>query len=286
MFLISDISIRKPLMRLVTVATHSDGYFPWLIQSCERHNADLEILGWGQKWQGFAWRLTLMIDYLKSLDQNEIVCFIDAYDVVLLKPLSKIEERFIKIHKETKCKMVVAHEDHDSMIHYLGANFTFGTCKGQNVNAGTYVGFANDLIETLEQIYKLNPQFNSDDQELLVKYCKAFPQKIHIDVDKTLFYTFIDVFGFSTKKLLQDISVMDSCVLHAPVTTSITKELKALGYTFTKEQDENIKKFHRKTLMSKIMYYAYLVRYILLIIVIVALITIITIRITKYFMHC
>lgn len=259
-------------MKLVTVATHSDGYFPWLIQSCERHNAELEILGWGQKWEGFSWRLTLMIDYLKSLDKNEIVCFIDAYDVILLKPLSKIEERFIKIHQETKCKMVVAYEYHGSFIHKLGAHLTFGSCKGQNVNAGTYVGFASDLIDTLEEIYKLNPQFNSDDQELLVKYCKAFPQQIYIDIDKTLFYTFINIFGHSSKKMLQNIFEMDSCILHAPGTTNITNEIKSLGYTFTKEEDEKLNKYHKKTLMNKVLYYTYLVRYTLLITVIVSIV--------------
>lgn len=262
-------------MKLVTVTTHSDGYFPWLIQSCERHNAHLEILGWGQKWQGFSWRLTMMIDYLKSLDKNEIVCFIDAYDVILLKPLSKIEERFIKIHKETKCKMIVAYEHHDSLLNYVAANLTFGRCKGQNVNAGTYVGFANDLIDTLEQIYKLNPKFNSDDQELLVKYCKAFPQKIYIDVDKTLFYTFIDTFGFSTQNLLKNISEKDSCILHAPGTTNITNAINTLGYTFTKDQVENLKNFHRKALLSKFLYYAYLIRYTLLIILIIVIVIII-----------
>ena len=36
-------------MKLVTVATRSERYFPFLLESCERHGAKLEVLGWGQK---------------------------------------------------------------------------------------------------------------------------------------------------------------------------------------------------------------------------------------------
>lgn len=37
-------------MRLVTVATHSERYFPYLLESCKRVDAKLDVLGWGQPW--------------------------------------------------------------------------------------------------------------------------------------------------------------------------------------------------------------------------------------------
>ena len=48
-------------MKLITVATHNDGYFKWLKESCKRYNYDLVILGYNEKWKGFNWRLELMI---------------------------------------------------------------------------------------------------------------------------------------------------------------------------------------------------------------------------------
>ena len=174
-------------MKLVTVATHSDGYYPWLLQSCTRHNAELTVLGWGEKWKGFSWRFTLMIDYIKSLNPNEIVCFIDAYDVILLQPLEKIAKKFIKIQNETNCKMVVAHELHSTYIQKFGTDITLGTCKNRNVNAGTYIGYAKDLIETLPKIYELGPHYHSDDQKSLIEYCK----KSHMT------YILIQVIAFS-----------------------------------------------------------------------------------------
>jgi hypothetical protein len=53
-------------MKLVTVATHNDKYFPALQESCDRLGYNLVILGWGEKWQGFAWRFKLVRDYLET----------------------------------------------------------------------------------------------------------------------------------------------------------------------------------------------------------------------------
>lgn len=266
-------------MKLVTVATHSDGYFPWLIQSCKRYNADLTVLGWGQKWQGFSWRFTLMIDFLKSLPPNEIVCFIDAYDVILLKPLKEIEKRFIKIHNETKCKMVVAQQLHSTQIVKWGDNITFGTCQERNVNAGTYIGYAKDLIQTLSDIYNLYPQYSSDDQKSLAEYCNKFPQNIYIDKTNNIFYTFIDLISATRKKLLKSISKHDSCILHAPGTTNITDELKQLNYTFTQEQEKLLNNYHKKTWRDKILYYLYLFRYV----VVLSIVLLIIISISIYY---
>ena len=54
------------MVKLVTVATHSESYFPWLKESCVRYNTNLEILGWGEKWQGYhrGWKV---LDYDRDI---------------------------------------------------------------------------------------------------------------------------------------------------------------------------------------------------------------------------
>jgi hypothetical protein len=32
------------------LAAYSERYFPILVQSCRRHNVQLDVLGWGQPW--------------------------------------------------------------------------------------------------------------------------------------------------------------------------------------------------------------------------------------------
>jgi len=66
-------------MLVVTVATHPDGYFPVLQEACKRHRLKLKVLGFGQKWLGFAWRFQLMQEFLQSIPEDEIVVFVDGY---------------------------------------------------------------------------------------------------------------------------------------------------------------------------------------------------------------
>uniref|UniRef100_A0A6C0ECT0 Uncharacterized protein n=1 Tax=viral metagenome TaxID=1070528 RepID=A0A6C0ECT0_9ZZZZ len=54
-----------------------------------------------------------MIDYLKSIDKDELVIFIDAYDVLLLKPLDDIEEVFNNITKVSGKKIIISCENNN-----------------------------------------------------------------------------------------------------------------------------------------------------------------------------
>ena len=81
-------------MKVYSVATHSQGYYSEYLESAKKHNIDLIILGFGQKWGGFIWRFKLLIDALKKLNKNEIVMFTDAYDVIFLTSNEEIEKKF------------------------------------------------------------------------------------------------------------------------------------------------------------------------------------------------
>lgn len=269
-------------MKLVTVATHSDGYFPWLVKSCKRHGAELTVLGWGDIWQGFSWRTHLMLEYLRSLPPDEVVCFIDAYDVILLKSLVEIERRFVQIQQETGCKIVVAQEHIQNSLNKIGANITFGTCKNVNVNAGTYIGYAKDLRAVLHGIYKLNPSFASDDQQSLLTYCRSHPKDVHIDTSNALFYTLVDPLrSLKNSETRIDINKedwKDSCILHAPATTNITPMLKSLGYDFSKDEEETLSAFHKKAHRQKMWYYFGLFKYSILLLMFAMAIAVVMIR--------
>ena len=134
-------------MKLITVATHSDGYFPFLMESCKRHNASshLTILGWQQKWLGFNWRNNLVLNFLESIPKpdHEVVCFIDAYDVILLKDFETLEETF-KNHPHSKHAIIVSIEQIKSIRAKIGSLY-FGKCQGHSINAGCYIGYASNI---------------------------------------------------------------------------------------------------------------------------------------------
>ena len=82
-------------LHIVTVATESKYYFPYLVESCRKYGKELEVLGYGEKWKGFNWRFKLMIEYLKNLNPSHIVCFIDGYDVICTRNLYEFKINII-----------------------------------------------------------------------------------------------------------------------------------------------------------------------------------------------
>jgi hypothetical protein len=209
-------------MKLVTVATHSERYYPYLIESCKRYNAELIVLGWGKKWEGFTMRFNLVHEYLNNLDDNEIICFIDAYDVILLNPLSKLEQEF----KKTNANIAIALDGSEKNIFIKWfTTYIFGSCKNININAGTYIGYVKDIKVMLNDIcttLNCNDK-NLDDQKILTEYCKH--HEIYIDQNRDMFLTY----NFVTEKFPYD-KLETSCILHAPGDYNIDDILIKLNY--------------------------------------------------------
>ena len=98
-------------LHIVTFATESKYYFPYLQESCRRNGKELEVLGYGEKWEGFNWRYIKMIEYLKGLPEDDIVCFVDGYDVICTRNLHELIPVFLKIKEKEGCKMVVGEDN-------------------------------------------------------------------------------------------------------------------------------------------------------------------------------
>ena len=146
-------------MKLVTVATHSERYYPYLKLSAERYGFDLVTLGWGEKWKGFGWRFELMKKYLMSLTDDEVVCFVDGYDVIILQDMKTLENKFNTLTAGDKSKIVLAIEsDTDSKIGNIitssWTNFFSYRCEGNLINAGTYIGYSSTILKTFDDICK------------------------------------------------------------------------------------------------------------------------------------
>jgi len=84
---------------VVTVATEPNYYFQYLQESCKKNEKELVVLGYGEKWKGFNWRFKLIINYLKTLKKNDIVCVIDGYDVLCTRNLNELKDVFLQVKK-------------------------------------------------------------------------------------------------------------------------------------------------------------------------------------------
>ena len=113
------------MVKLITVATHYEGYLKWLEASCKRYNVNLIKLGWGEKWKDFAWRFDLVLNYLEIIikqDPYELIIFIDGYDVLLLKSLDDIEQVFNQITKYTNKKIIIS-SNFKNLLNFILIHF-------------------------------------------------------------------------------------------------------------------------------------------------------------------
>ncbi len=238
-------------MKLVTVATHIDGYMPWLKKSCEKYKTTLYTLGMGEKWQGYNWKFLKMKEFLRSVDPNEIICFMDAYDVILLRDPSSLEEDFLSFCKLTGKKIIVGCDKPKPIYMKILAYATFGKCDDEMLNSGTYIGKASDLFYMINEMSRIsNDDPSVDDQVLLKDWCSMNTNLIHIDCDNLFFMVVGD-----PQRDLEIKKSKNPYFLHAPGNTYIDNIIEDLGYEMTKEEKEKIKIYHRKSLVKKVKYY-------------------------------
>lgn len=248
-------------MRLVTVATHSDGYFPFLVKSCERNGAKLDVLGWGQKWQGYAWKLVLMKEFLRGLDDDEVVCFIDAYDVLLLRPLEELEAAFRDFARATGCEIVVGCDNVRKMHMKFLSKWVFGTCQHRPINSGTYIGFAGAIRRTVDKIGSIAQDPSQNDQVLLTQYCRRGAHRMHIDCDNVFFLTVLDPLApFMDGSMHVENGQLfhhglRPFVVHGNGNTDMNDVIVKLGYDFVAEDMRALDQFHRVAVKNKLQNY-------------------------------
>ena len=179
-------------LHIVTVATESKYYFPYLMKSCKRHGKELEVLGFGEIWKGFNWRFKLMIDYLNKLPKDDIVCFIDGYDVLCVRDLNEMKKIFLEKRNKTGCEIIIGINDfNNNYIYNLAAYIYFGKCNNSYINAGVYIGYAKELLKVISEIHKINNKDDADDQVLITEYCNKSNINIYIDTKFELFLSIL-----------------------------------------------------------------------------------------------
>ena len=232
-------------LHIVTVSTESKYYFPYLIESCKKNNIELTVLGFGEKWQGFNWRFNLMREYLVTLPQDDIVCFVDGYDVICLRDLNELKDNFINIKNRTNCKIIVGY---DNIMNKIAKFFTLLYFTGE-INAGTYIGTCKDILDILKNISDTDN--SSDDQKLLNKYNNENKNIIYIDKEGELFGCRINGFNDSSMHKYYDIKNNNIYILntniqpffiHGPGGQDFSIILDKLNYKHDKKIIDQIRK--------------------------------------------
>lgn len=250
-------------MHLVTVATESKGYFPVLRQSVERYGAELHALGWGKRWRGFVWRLMILRDFLKDLDEDDVVCFLDAYDVVLLRDPAELESAFLALSAATGCRVIFGCDKPKPLALKAASKYMFGSCQQKSINAGSYVGFVGDVRRMLDAILDKTSDPSDDDQVQVVRFCNENPDSVHIDCDNVLFLTFVNTlrpFEEGSNVRITDGKLYHNGIMpyvaHGAGQTNMDAVVDALGYDLPDVDRMAIRKYHMHATVKKAFEYA------------------------------
>ena len=250
-----DIKTNEKL-HIVTVATEEKYYLPYLKILCKKFNNELKILGLGTKWQGLSYKFHLILKYLKTLNPNDIVCFIDGYDVICVRDTKELINEFKKLIND---KLIFLSIDTYSLPNDLASYLYWERIDKYVINSGCYMGYVKNLIIVLEEINKSINNLTNNDQKLLIEYCKKHPDSYVLDKDNNIFLCYVQ----GLNEIDNKINIINNNIyyknskpffIHGPANTYLNNILIKLGFSNT-EYLKSIKKTYKKELNNKIFYY-------------------------------
>lgn len=179
---------------IVTYATHegSDDRFCRAVESAIMNQVDLVILGWGQKWIGLSQKLEAALEFAKSLKDNDILLFVDAFDIMFTKSASEtnLKQLFqsldapILFSAECGCWPHVMEDLSICLTKYPPSPTPY-----RYLNSGAWMGYARPATLMLEEIQRLagDNWATANDQKLVADMFIDGRHKIKLDYSATIF---------------------------------------------------------------------------------------------------
>tara|TARA_B100000927_G_C16111809_1_gene327512 strand:- start:103 stop:468 length:366 start_codon:yes stop_codon:yes gene_type:complete len=119
------------------MATHSERMLPVLINSAKKNDINLEIIGQGTKWLNYGNKLTQIIEYIKNINDNEIIFFLDGFDTLIIDNEEEIIKKYNILNKKIK------DPKKKDLIFSNGRNFIrFFSNFLLEINSGLFIGKA------------------------------------------------------------------------------------------------------------------------------------------------
>ena len=174
------------VVNYVCVATEKKLYLPYLQELLP----ELVVLGLNTPWRGFITKYKLLQAYLSTAEilDDDLICFIDAYDVLPTKQLDAFEGNVREfLTAQPQVKLIVGYDKVDNPIHEFLCQEIFGLVGARRLNSGQFIGTAKDIREMIAHIFQTTTHFQTDQIEL-TKYANEFREAIHIDEEQNFFY--------------------------------------------------------------------------------------------------
>lgn len=201
-----------------------------------------------------------MKDYLLQQREDEVVCFIDAYDVIMLRPLEELENMFTAFAKSTSAKIIVGCDKIQNRFIATYSSWRFGGCQAKKLNAGTYIGYVKYLLPMIQEMLDHDGDLQADDQKSLTKYCKRNSNIIHIDCDSVFFLTIANPLKSFMNSHMQFIdnklyyNGITPFFAHGNANTDMSDILALLGYYIDPDLQQQISAYHRRATYKKLVW--------------------------------
>jgi hypothetical protein len=241
---------------LITIATHSEGYYNALKKSSKINDYNLITLGWGKKWEGFIMKYKLLIEILDKYDDNDIIILIDAYDVIVTDNKNIVIEKFKKFNRP----ILLSKDGYtgNSIVNYIHDKI-FDSYNNYHICAGLMMGYVWALKKLIflmcgEELEKCK-QLNLDDQILLVDTCKnnkLIKDFVAIDKNSEIFFNtygnvnyfefnfdITDIFDIKNNKLYIKSTDISPCFIHGPANTNLNSICNFYGLPIRKRSSRD-----------------------------------------------
>jgi hypothetical protein len=165
------------MIYVLTFATHAEGNFNNMINNS--YGIKIKVLGWGKKWTGFKMKYIYVYNFIKNLKDNDIIIFLDGFDVYINGYLKNA----IKIFEKNNYKVLFSKEIPMYKINYF-KNKVFNPYNEKYIlNTGLYMGYVKYLKILLHESLKL--KCNDDQRNMNILRNKY--NFINIDINNEIF---------------------------------------------------------------------------------------------------
>lgn len=182
----------QPPLHVVTVATDTTLGFKRLVYSCHQNGIHLDVLGFGQPYsrEDHAKKLRYMAEYLKTLPDEDLVLFVDGYDVIILDSGEEIVRRFFDMKTPALISAVgnlfpPILSKHKDLYPKAPTSFRF-------LNSGVYIGPVEEIKKMIHGSLEFS-SVTSDDQGLMsLEFLKNLERR-RLDYCSEIFLTLISL---------------------------------------------------------------------------------------------
>ncbi|MXN64271.1 hypothetical protein GR183_05095 [Stappia sp. GBMRC 2046] len=209
-------------MKFITVDTAASPKLERLMRSCRHHEIPLEVIGEGCPYPGHGAKIKYVIEYLSAQEPDEIVMFVDGYDVVFLTGGGEIERKFTA----SGHPLVFSTEQNCNVNGGFFTRFPvwFRYPKGKRpyrfINSGTYIGRAGYMRDFLR---RADVPLTASDQTVINRYFVDHPAELSLDCDQEIFTCTAGRTGLEEEdyrveegRLRNILTNSLPCVLHCP----------------------------------------------------------------------